>query len=162
MNPTTRSPKKTLALALTIALVVAFGLPGLRHALPERFAAKDSFPISTFAMFSTPRPPEHRMTWVRALDASGKSVGHVQSGAFHPGGMNQAMAYLREARRDRVQRDRICREIASELVKHRYRSRVVKQIEIVDAYYRPEKVFGPTRDEQPERERVLVKCTVRS
>jgi hypothetical protein len=155
------SLKKQLAVALTIALTVAFALPGLRHALPESFGAEDSFPISTFAMFSNPRPPEHRMTWVRGLDASGKSLGHVQSGAFHPGGMNQAMAYLREARRDRERRDRICREIALKLLEHRYRS-LIKQIEIVDAYYRPEKVFGPARDERPERERVLVACPVRS
>jgi hypothetical protein len=161
MEPPSRSPKKSLALAITIALVVAFGLPGVRHVLPKGLAAKDSFPISTFAMFSNPRPPEHRMTWVRALDRDGKSVGHVPSGAFHPGGMNQAMAYLREARRDEGRRVRICNEIARKLVERRYRSRV-KQIEIVDAYYRPEKVFGPARDERPERERVLVTCQVRS
>lgn len=153
--------KKQLALVLTVALAVAFGLPGLRHVLPKGLAAQDSFPISTFAMFSNPRPPEHRMTWVRALDARGESLGHVQSGAFHPGGMNQAMAYLRDARRDQARRDRICREIARELVQRRFRKRI-KQIEIVDAYYRPEKVFGPERDARPERERVLVKCPVRS
>jgi hypothetical protein len=158
MGPSTRSPQKQLAIALTVALAVAFGLPGLRHVLPKSFAAEDSFPIS---MFSNPRPPEHRMTWVRALDASGKSVGHVQSGWFHPGGMNQAMAYLREARRDQARRTRICEEIASKLVERRYKKRV-KRIEIVDAYYRPEKVFGPERDERPERERVLVTCPVRS
>lgn len=161
MELSSRSPKKLLALAITVALVVAFGLPGLRHVLPKHYADTDSFPISTFAMFSNPRPPEHRMTWVRALDRDGKSVGHVSSGAFHPGGMNQAMAYLREARRDQDRRVRICNEIARKLVERRYRSRV-KRIEIVDAYYRPEKVFGPARDERPERERVLVTCQVRS
>lgn len=164
MKPSSFSPsavKKSLALAVTIALAAAFGLPGLRHVLPKELAAEDSFPISTFAMFSTPRPPEHRMTWVRALDRGGKSVGHVPSGAFHPGGMNQAMAYLREARRDQARRERICGEIARKLVERKYRSRV-KQIEIVDAYYRPEKVFGPERDERPERERVLIRCAVRT
>jgi hypothetical protein len=100
------------------------------------------------------------MTWVRGIGAQGESLGHIPSWRFNPGGMNQAMAHLKQARRNRAQRrDAICGEIAQRVA--RFRSlREVMTIEIVDAYYRPEKVFGPERDERPERERVLVRCAV--
>lgn len=151
---------KTSALVLTLGLAALFAAPGVRHLLPERFAASDSFPVSTFAMFSKARPPEHRMTWVRGLDAHGKSLGPVPSGAFNSSGMNQTMAFVREARtRDRERRAQICGEIAAEIVRRRS-VRQVARIEIVDAYYLAEKVFGPERDDRPERERVLVACAV--
>jgi hypothetical protein len=156
----TRSIPKTVALAVTVALSVLFGMPGLRHTLPRAYQAGDSFPVSTFPMFSMPRPPDHRMTWVRALDAEGKVLGHVPSWVFNPGGMNQAMAHLRHVRPNRPERRQtICAEIARKVAQRR-RPRGTAQIQIVDAYYHPEKVFGPARDETPVRASVLVSCPV--
>ncbi len=151
---------KALALALTLGLSALFAVPGVRNALPKRYHAQDSFPVSTFAMFSTPRPPEHRMTWVRALDAAGRPAGRVRSDVYNPGGLNQAMAHLRRARPKRMaQRAAICREIAAHVAAARD-LRHVAQVQIVDAWYVPEKVFGPARDEEPERAEVLVTCAV--
>jgi len=150
----------TKPLALAVGLVAAFGLPGVRHVLPKRFAAADSFPISTFPMFTLRRPAEHRMTWVRALDRSGASLGPLHSGHFNFGGMNQALAHLKQARpKEPARRSAICREIA-ERVGGFAELRNVARIEIVDAYYRPEKVFGPARNDSPERHTVLVRCNV--
>ncbi len=100
------------------------------------------------------------MTWVRALDAQGAVLGPVPSYVFNPGGMNQAMAHLKEVRPDRpARRNEMCRAIAKSVARHRSQKRVAR-IEIIDAYYVPEKIFGPARDEKPERERVLIACPI--
>ncbi len=154
-------PDKKKALLITLLLVALFALPGVRNLFPRKYRARDSFPVSTFPMFSKKRPPEHRMTWVRGRDAGGAVVDHhLRSWAYDAGGMNQAMAHLRPIRKDdAARRDKMCRRIA-ERVGRVSRYQEVVTVEVVDAWYRPEKVFGPDRDETPERAEVLVTCAV--
>jgi len=117
---------KPLAIAITLGLAAAFATPGVRHVLPAKYRAKDSFPISTFTMFTLQRPEEHRMTWVRGLDAAGESLGHIPSWRFNPGGLNQAMAHLKQARRNHAERrDAVCQEIAQRITKFRSLRKVV-------------------------------------
>jgi len=151
---------KKSALIVTALLSMAFGAPGVQHFMPEDMQAEDSFPISTFPMFSRARPKHHRMTWVRALDSKAKPLGHVNTNVFNPSGMNQAMAHLRKARSsDRKQRRKVCEEIARRVARRKSLNEV-KRIQIVDAYYIPAKVFGKDRIQKPERSRVLVSCRV--
>ena len=138
---------KPLAIAITVGLVAAFGLPGVRHVLPKRFAAADSFPISTFPMFTLRRSEEHRMTWVRALDRNGASLGPLPSGHFNFGGMNQALAHLKQARsKEPARRAAICREITKRVASIA-ELRNVAGVEIVDVL--PARKSWPARDDLP-------------
>lgn len=152
---------KKVALLVTLLLVAGFAAPGVRHLLPRKYLAEDSFPISTFTMFSRARPELHRMTWVRALDKRRKPMGHIQTRVFNPSGMNQTMAHLRRARRRnrKVRRD-MCEQIAGRVARKRS-LRKVARVQIVDAYYRPEEVFGKNPSDEAARLRVLVTCRVR-
>jgi hypothetical protein len=148
---------KSGALVMMFLVALLFAYPGLRNLFAEE--EHDSFPVSTFGMFSLKRPEVHSIPYMRGVTKSGKTQ-IIRSGHIAPGGMNQTLHRL--SRLQRGPRKRLseeCERVAKNIA-GRSRYAEVRYLEIVRGYYRPEVLFGE-RNETPESQRVYARCKVK-
>lgn len=147
---------KRAALVIMFLVALLFAYPGLRNLFAEE--ERDSFPVSTFGMFSLKRPEVHSIPYIRGITKDGEFQ-IIRSGYIAPGGMNQnlhRLSRLQRGPREGVREE--CRRVA-ENISRRRRYADVRRLEIVRGYYRPEVLFGQ-RESTPESERVYARCKV--
>jgi hypothetical protein len=153
MSPSLRAWAIAVNLVATL-VVLAPGVSALRR---EKW---DSFPLTTYPMFSQPRPETETVRYVFGVNAGGERV-LVPSHYWTAGGFNQGSMQLGAIeRRGKPALKDLCTQIAKR-VEGRHEARLAGVVEVVVARgrYAPNQVFRDG-DPTPVREVVLARCPV--
>lgn len=140
-----------------LGVAYLFGYPGYLN-LKDGYA-KDSFPISSFAMFANKRSDVHTMAYVRGLRTGVQEPVLLRAGHISPGGMNQNLARLGRLRSRSRQEIRDACVAIGERIKNQSRYKDVYRLEMVHGQFRPELYFGKG-ERKPVRESVFGRCRV--
>ncbi|MCB9763691.1 MAG: hypothetical protein H6739_28235 [Alphaproteobacteria bacterium] len=155
------SLRKAYAIVLSAVLCLAVLSPIRRH-LPYdgARAIQDSFPLSTFGMFSRARPDLEPATYVIALEADGTRH-FVRYTHWATGGWNQGRAQVHRYKNGKGGgRPALCQRVAESLGKRErgWESQAV-EVRMVWGQYDPERWFVENHKE-PVQESILASCEV--
>jgi len=115
-NPSRARWRKLYAAVTAVGLCLIVLSPIRKH-LPIESAVKDSFPLSTFAMFSSQRPKHEPATYVIALEEDGTRH-FVSYRHWATGGWNQGRAQVHRYKKGKGGGpDALCARVAASLAK---------------------------------------------